>query len=45
MVGHIYDSYNYGGFLVITFGDIYAAYIQNGTFVMKKITGIENYTG
>lgn len=45
MVGHIYSSYNYGGFLVITIGDIYAAYIQNGTFVMKKITGVENYTG
>ena len=30
-VGHICDSWNYGGFLVITIGEVYYAKVSNGT--------------
>ena len=37
-IGHIYNSWNYGGFLVISFNEIYYATVSNGTLgSLKKI--------
>ena len=41
-IGHIYDSWNYGGFLVITFsGTVYSASVSNGT--LASLTKIGDY--
>lgn len=41
LVGHIYDSYNYGGFLIITIGEVYYAKVFNGT--LASLTKIGDY--